>query len=93
MYRKISPCEGIREIFACEIRNPGPWNLEYSCRNPESGIQDPVNKDGESSNWNPESTARNPKSKTGLGFTYMGREKSTKQKVNCLYSVFICVSK
>ena len=27
---------GILEIFAGGIRNPGPWNPEYSCRNPES---------------------------------------------------------
>ena len=27
---------GILESFACGIRNPGPWNPEYRCRNPES---------------------------------------------------------
>ena len=27
---------GILENFACGIRNPEPWNPEYSCRNPES---------------------------------------------------------
>ena len=47
----FAPCKGIRipesgkflhlesgilEIFACGIRNPGPWNPEYRCRNPES---------------------------------------------------------
>ena len=47
----IAPCKGIRisesgkflhlesgilEIFARGIRNPGPWNPEYRCRNPES---------------------------------------------------------
>ena len=24
------------EIFVCEIWNPGPWNPEYSSKNPES---------------------------------------------------------
>ena len=33
--RKIFAC-GIRENFACAIRNPGLWNPEYSSRNPES---------------------------------------------------------
>ena len=39
---------GIRENFACGIRNPGVWNPEYSSTNPEShnnpltlGIQNP----------------------------------------------------
>ena len=27
---------GIRENFACGIRNPGVWNPEYSSTNPES---------------------------------------------------------
>ena len=31
-----NPDYGIREIFACGIRNPGLWNPEYSSRNPES---------------------------------------------------------
>ena len=70
----------MREIFACEIRNPGPWNLEYSCRNPESGIQDPLSKDGESSNLNPESTARNPKSKTVLDFLTWGEKKARNKR-------------
>ena len=50
-YIHLGPCKGIRipesgkflhlesgilEIFACGIRNPGPWNPEYRCRNPES---------------------------------------------------------
>ena len=26
----------IRENFICEIWNPGPWNPEYSSKNPES---------------------------------------------------------
>ena len=30
---------GILETFACGIRNPGPWNPEYSCQNPESPLQ------------------------------------------------------
>ena len=49
---------GVREIFACKIRNPGLWNPEYSSRNPES-------KTGrlESSTWNPEFTAKNRDSK------------------------------
>ena len=59
----------------------GSWNLEYSCRNPESGIQDPLSKDGESSN------GAESKIEDCLGFPYMGREKSTKQKVNlCLFA-------
>ena len=29
----VAQCKGIREIFACGIRKPGP---EYSRRNPES---------------------------------------------------------
>ena len=39
----ITPCENvlhvesrILEIFACVIRNPGPWNPECTYRNPES---------------------------------------------------------
>ena len=47
----LAPCKGIRipesgkflhvesgilETFARGIRNPGPWNPEYSCQNPES---------------------------------------------------------
>ena len=39
---------GIRENFACGIRNPGVWNPEYNSANPEShnnpltiGIQNP----------------------------------------------------
>ena len=39
-----NPDSGMREIFGGGIQNPGPWNLEYSCRNPESGIQDPLKK-------------------------------------------------
>ena len=34
----------IREMFACEIRNPGLWNSEYNSRNPESP-----------NDWNPDS--------------------------------------
>ena len=30
------PCQGIREIFPCGIRDLWPWNLEYSSRNPKS---------------------------------------------------------
>ena len=34
---KFLPVEsGILENFACGIRNPEPWNPEYSRRNPES---------------------------------------------------------
>ena len=44
---------GIRNNFACTIRNPELWNLEY--------------KDWrESSTWNPKSKPRNPESKTVL---------------------------
>ena len=38
-YRPIErnrPVPGIRDIFACEILNPGFWNPEYSSRNPDS---------------------------------------------------------
>jgi len=34
-----NPDSGIREIFACEIWNPGLWNSESGIRNPESGIE------------------------------------------------------
>ena len=27
--------KGIREIFACGLRNPGLWNSEYNSRNPD----------------------------------------------------------
>ena len=36
----------IPENFACENQNPGPWNPEYSSKNPESHY------------WNPESQPR-----------------------------------
>ena len=58
---------GIRENFACGIRNP-----EYSSSNPEShnipltiGIQNP--KSSTDKDWNPECTARNIESKPLLG--------------------------
>jgi len=62
---------GIRENFACKIRNPRFWNLEYSSRNPEfTSDWNPESKFHsqrlESSTWNPESTAWNPESKTVL---------------------------
>ena len=67
---KGDPDSGIREIFACEIWNPEPRNLEFSSRDLgshyqlESGIQDPLT-------WNRESTAWNSESKTVLD--YLGK--------------------
>ena len=55
-----NPDSAILEIFACGIWNPGPWNPEYSCRNPESQwqlesrIQVPLKKI-----WNPVTGIRN----------------------------------
>ena len=78
-----NPNSGIREIFACGIRNPqkkiacvmrnpGLWNTEYSSRNPEShltiGVQNPSSTEKESITWNAESTAWNPALKTVLGY-------------------------
>ena len=54
------PCQGIREIFPCGIRDPWPWNPEYSSRNPksyqrlESRIQRSLTDTGHASIWNPE---------------------------------------
>ena len=62
-----NPDSAILEIFACGIWNPGPWNPECSCRNPESQwllesrIQVPLKKI-----WNPLPGIRNPESKTVL---------------------------
>ena len=66
-----NPDSGILQIFVSGIRNPGPWNPEYSCRNPEStfhrkrsGIQSL-----ESGNHGVESRIQDC-----LEFLYMGRE-------------------
>ena len=65
----------MREIFDVGIQNPGPWNLEYSCRNPESGIQDSTEKDLESGIHGVDS-----KIQDYLGFSYIGREKKQETK-------------
>ena len=57
---------GIREKFACGIRDPGLWNPELHLK--ESGIQVLLTKSPKSSSWNPGSMARNPESKTVLNF-------------------------
>ena len=71
---------GMREIFACRIRNlekfclwirntaeeiPNPSN-NLNQRNPEKGL--------ESSNWNPKSTVWNPKSKTVFDWSHIWGE-------------------
>ena len=74
---KTPPCKIIEtldsgEMFACRIRNPRPWNPEFSSKNPEShqllesGISVPQTRNPESSSGNPQTTATawNPEFKT-----------------------------
>ena len=49
-----NPDSAILEIFACGIRNPGPWNPESQCQL-KSRIQVPLKKI-----WNPVTGIRNP---------------------------------
>ena len=94
--KKLLVVSGIRKNFACKIRNPGFWNLEYSSRNPKfTNNWNPESKLHcqrlESSTWNPESTAWNPESKTVLdsltrggsffvGALVVGEEKEKKSR-------------
>ena len=53
-----NPDPGIQEIFACGTNgwwNLNSWDLESGIPLKESGIQVPLTKNPESSNWSPES--------------------------------------
>ena len=61
-YKRISRHSGIREIFACEIQNPGIWNPEFSRGICNTAIEWNLESKFHYNTRNPESIACDPDS-------------------------------